>query len=307
MDGILVLNKPAGITSFGVVSRVRGITHIRKIGHAGTLDPMATGVLPLFLGRATRAIGLLPCSDKTYIARMRLGVRTDTGDSTGTILETRPVHAKRLDVERALPKFTGRILQVPPMYSARHLNGERLYELARRGEVVEREARPITIYSLGLTDVQEESGEYTLLVSCSTGTYIRTLVEDIGESLGCGAVMTALHRTAAAGFSIEQAVLIEEVEHFAASGDLQKHIRSVDFPFCIYPEVVVTYKQAIRFCNGGFLSLERVEQAPAAGFCRVYGEERRFLGLGEVDQDAQILRIKAVLAGGETYGNIPRG
>ncbi|MFT9076985.1 tRNA pseudouridine(55) synthase TruB [Ethanoligenens sp.] len=307
MDGILILNKPAGITSFGAVARVRGITHVRKVGHAGTLDPMATGVLPLFLGRATRAIGLLPCNDKTYIARMRLGVRTDTGDCTGKVLETRPVCAGRSEVERALPAFTGAILQVPPMYSAVHKNGERLYELARRGEVVEREARPVTIYALTLLDVPTEAGEYALSVSCSSGTYIRTLVEDIGASLGCGATMTALQRTAAAGFSIAQARSIEEVEQIARAGMLQDIVLDVQHPFDILNGITITPKQVTRFCNGGFLSLERVEGAPSSGLCRVHAPDSSFLGLGEIDQGQGMLRVKCVFAGGEGNGNIPCG
>lgn len=307
MDGILILNKPAGITSFGAVARVRGITHTKKVGHAGTLDPMATGVLPLFLGRATRAIGLLPCTDKMYIARMRLGVRTDTGDSTGKVLETRPVSVGKVEVERALPALTGEILQVPPMYSALHKNGERLYELARRGEVVEREARPITIYALSLMDAQEKYGEYTISVTCSTGTYIRTLVEDIGESLGCGATMTALHRMAAAGFSIEQSCTLEEMEAFAADGTLQSHILSVEYPFYIHKGINVTPKQAVRFRNGGALSLERLIGAPQSGLCRVYAPDQTFLGLGEVHPAQQELRVKCVFAGSEANENIQRG
>lgn len=306
MDGILILNKPKGITSFGVVARVRGMTHVHKVGHAGTLDPMATGVLPLFLGRATRAIGLLPCNDKTYIACMRLGVRTDTGDCTGKVLETRPVCAGRAEVERALPAFTGAILQVPPMYSAVHKNGERLYELARRGEVVEREARPVTIYALTLLDAQTETDEYALSITCSSGTYIRTLVEDIGNSLGCGATMTALQRTAAAGFSIEQACSIEEVEQMARAGTLQNKILGVQYPFGILNGITITPKQVTRFCNGGFLSLERVEGAPISGLCRIYAPDTSFLGLGEIDQEQAILRVKCVFAGGEGNGNMPR-
>lgn len=307
MDGILILNKPAGITSFGAVARVRGMTHTKKIGHAGTLDPMATGVLPLFLGRATRAIGLLPCTNKTYIARMRLGVRTDTGDSTGKVLETRPVSVGKVEVERVLPALTGDILQVPPMYSALHRNGERLYELARRGEVVEREARPITIYGLSLMDAQEKYGEYTIAVSCSTGTYIRTLVEDIGELLGCGATMTALQRTAAAGFSIKQSYTLEEIEQFVTVGTLQEYILSVEYPFHIQKGITVTPKQAVRFCNGGALSLERLTGAPQSGLCRVYAPDETFLGLGEVHPAQQELRVKCVFAESEANENIQRG
>lgn len=305
MDGILILNKPAGITSFGAVARVRRLAHLRKIGHAGTLDPMATGVLPLFLGQATRAIGLLPCTDKSYIARMRLGVRTDTGDCTGKVLETRPVSAGKSDVAHALPAFTGDILQVPPMYSAVHQNGQRLYELARRGEVVERAARPVTIRALALLEAGD--GDYTLSVTCSSGTYIRTLVEDIGEALGCGATMTALTRTAAAGFTLEQACTIEELERFAAADLLQEKILDVEYPFNILNDVVLTDKQAVRFRNGGFLSLERVEGAPPVGLCRVHAPDGAFLGLGETDGAKQVLRVKCMLAGRDESGNLPCG
>lgn len=305
MDGILILNKPGGITSFGAVARVRKIAHLRKIGHAGTLDPMATGVLPLFLGQATRAIGLLPCTDKSYIARMRLGVRTDTGDCTGKVLETRPVSAGEAEVARTLPAFTGDILQVPPMYSAVHQNGQRLYELARRGEVVERAPRPVTIRALTLLDARD--GEYTLSVTCSSGTYIRALVEDIGETLGCGATMTALMRTAAAGFTLEQTSTIEELERLAAEDALQTKILNVEYPFYILNDVILTDKQAVRFRNGGFLSLERVDGAPPAGLCRVHAPDGTFLGLGETDRAEQVLRVKCMLAGRDGSGNLPCG
>lgn len=307
MDGILILNKPAGITSFGVVARVRRMIHEKKIGHAGTLDPMATGVLPLFLGRATRAIGLLPCTDKTYVARMRLGIRTDTGDSTGKVLAECPVCVGQADVARVLPDFTGHIFQIPPMYSAVHKNGERLYELARRGEVVERDARPVTVHALTLLAADERAGEYTLRVACSSGTYIRTLVEDIGEALGCGATMTALERTAAAGFCIEQAYTLEDIEAFSLKKSLEIHALSVEYPFNILRGIEITTKQAVRFCNGGFLSLERLTGAPVSGLCRVYAPDGLFLGLGEADAAEQALQVKCVFAGGKQDGNMPCG
>lgn len=293
MNGIIVLNKPAGVTSFGAVAQVRRLCGVRRAGHAGTLDPMATGVLPVFLGCATRAIPLLPATDKAYAARMRLGCNTDTGDVTGKVTRTRPVRADAADVRAALPAFTGDILQVPPMYSAVHVNGERLYAIARRGETVERAPRPVTIRELTLEAADEAAGEYALRVSCSAGTYIRTLVEDIGEALGCGAVMTALARTAAAGFKLAQAYTPEQLRTAAEGGALQSCVLSVETVFAAQfgtPAVAVTQPQAARFCNGGALARERVPNAPPAGLCRVYGPDGRFLGL--VEADAQELRMR---------------
>ncbi|HCB99952.1 MAG TPA: tRNA pseudouridine(55) synthase TruB [Ruminococcaceae bacterium] len=306
MDGILILNKSEGITSFGVVARVRGITHTRKVGHAGTLDPMATGVLPIFLGRATRAIGLLPCSDKTYIAKLKLGVRTDTGDRTGKIIGTKSVTVGKAEMESVLPAFRGQIMQIPPMYSAIHQNGKRLYELARMGKVVERKARPITIYRLLLLQADEKAGVYSLLVSCSSGTYIRTLIEDIGEKLGCGAIMTALDRTEAAGFSEKNAVTVSDLESYAKEDTLAMHLLPIEYAFETLEMVTVTDKQAIRFCNGGFLSLERVNGVPSSGLCRVYAPSKVFLGLGEINQEKQALLVKCNLLGSENNGSLSR-
>ena len=303
MDGLLILDKPEGITSFGAVSRVRGILREKKIGHAGTLDPMATGVLPLFLGRATRAVGLLPCKEKTYVAGMRLGIRTDTGDRTGNVLEKRAVFCGRAEVVRALSAFTGAIRQVPPMYSACHVNGRRLYELAREGKTVERAARPVFIRRLDMMGSDEKSADYTLRIECSAGTYIRTLVEDIGAKLGCGAVMTSLRRTAAAGFTLAQAHTLEETEAAAAQGRAAGLLLPAETPFLTQPKLYVTDKQSIRFQNGGVLSRERVEGASEEGLCRVYAPDGRFLGLGTMEKTE--LKVTWLYTGGEANEDLP--
>ena len=218
-NGILIIDKPAGWTSHDVVAKLRGILHEKRIGHAGTLDPMATGVLPVFVGRATRAVEFAAEREKEYLAGLRLGLTTDTQDTTGTVTATHPVTAGRADLEAVLPQFTGDILQIPPMYSAIKRQGQKLYELARRGQEVERDPRPVTIHALEILD-QPSPTEYTLRVACSKGTYVRTLCHDIGQALGCGGTMYALRRTQAAGFTLDQAVTLEAVQAAAAGGGL---------------------------------------------------------------------------------------
>ena len=209
-NGILIIDKPAGWTSHDVVAKLRGLLRERRIGHAGTLDPMATGVLPVFVGRATRAVEFAAEREKEYLAGLRLGVVTDTQDTTGTVLETHPVCADRPQVEAVLARFRGEITQIPPMYSAIKREGKKLYELARRGQEVERQPRPITIEALDLLD-QVSPTEYTLRVRCSKGTYVRTLCHDIGQALGCGGALFSLRRTQSAGFSLDQAVTMDQV------------------------------------------------------------------------------------------------
>jgi tRNA pseudouridine55 synthase len=299
MNGILCVDKPEGITSFDVVRRVRRLTGERKIGHAGTLDPMATGVLPLFLGCATRAVGLLPDTDKQYIAALRLGVTTDTGDSTGTVLSRTAELPPRCEFERAALSFVGEIEQIPPMYSAVKVGGRKLYELARAGKTVERAPRPVTIRRLTVLPGADRPGEYGLEVLCTKGTYIRTLCEDIGRKLGCGAVMTALRRTRAAGFTLAQCATLGELEQASAENRLQEYILNVEYPFEILNVVNVTEKQAVRFGNGGPLSLDRVQGAPARGLCRIHAPGGRFLGLAETDGEKQELKIGCLFAGEE--------
>jgi tRNA pseudouridine55 synthase len=298
LSGIICVDKPAGITSFDVVSRLRHILAERRIGHAGTLDPMATGVLPVFIGRATRAISLLPIQDKSYTATFRLGITTDTGDITGHVLTQSEVNVGRAQLKEAIVAFKGEIMQVPPMYSAIKKDGKRLYQLARKGIEVERESRPIVIYSIELLDTCENN-EYTINVSCSKGTYIRTLCEDIGKKLGCGATLSALRRTAAAGFNLESALTLEKLDALKEEGTVSGCILNVEEPFMSLSEINVTDKQAIRFSNGGALSLSRIDDAPAEGLCRVK-YNKTFLGLGLIDNATQELLVKCLFTGGIT-------
>lgn len=301
MTGIVVVNKPEGMTSFSAVRHVRRCFSEKKAGHCGTLDPMASGVLPVMLGGATKFLDYLPDSDKEYIAGFRLGLRTDTLDITGNLLEEHPVTCSRAEVEEALASFRGDIMQVPPMYSALKKDGVRLYELARKGEEVERESRPVTIHCLELLpETPENPGEYTIRVSCSKGTYIRTLIDDIGTALGCGAVMTSLLRTAACGFSLENAVTIERLEQAGEAGTLDSLVIPLDTALSGYPAVGITPKQTVRFVNGGGLDLDRVyalrnKNSEDGTLYRVYSDTREFLGLGEVNREENCLSVKRIL------------
>ena len=270
-DGIIVVDKPQGWTSMDVCAKLRRVMGERRVGHAGTLDPMATGVLPVFVGRATRAVEFAEGGGKEYLATLRLGQVTDTQDVTGTVLEEHPVTVGREELEAVLPRFTGDILQVPPMYSALKREGKKLYELARQGKTVERAPRPITIVSL---EVLGQVGErdYSLRVACSKGTYIRTLCHDIGAALGCGGVMAALRRTRAAGFGLEQAHTMEQIlsrEHPAGL------LLPVDAYFGRYPALTVAGK-AERLCRNG----NPFPSPGEDGEFRVYGADGEFLMLG---------------------------
>ena len=278
MNGFVVLDKPEGVTSFKAAAPLRRLLHEKKAGHTGTLDPMATGVLPVALGKAARFIDYLPSSDKAYLARFRCGVTTDTLDRTGKILTESPADVTQDDVLALLPRFRGEIMQTPPMYSALSVNGQRLYELARKGIEVERQARRVRIEALELTGVSD--GEFEISVSCSKGTYIRSLIADIGEALGCGAVMTFLRRTRANGFSIEEALTIEQIEALGEAAVL-----ALDHPFRRYGQIRVTEAQANRFRNGGELFTQRLKEEPTAGIYRVYAPDGLFLGLGEIALD----------------------
>ena len=234
-NGIIVIDKPQEWTSMDVCAKIRGVLHERRVGHAGTLDPMATGVLPVFVGRATRAVEFASESEKEYIAGLKLGVVTNTQDTTGQVVEERPVEADRADLEGALAAFRGEITQIPPMYSALKRDGKKLYELARAGKEVERAPRPVTIHALEVLD-QTGPDRYTLRVRCSKGTYVRTLCHDIGAALGCGGCMSALRRTEAAGFSLAEAVPLEAL---LDAPDPAALLRPVDAYFFRYPAVTV--------------------------------------------------------------------
>ncbi len=293
MDGILCVDKPQGMTSFSCCALLRRLVGEKKVGHAGTLDPMATGVLPLMFGKATRAIPLLPTHDKRYCATLQFGKCSDTLDTWGNVTETGRALPTLAAVEAALPAFRGEILQVPPMMSALKKDGVRLYDLARQGIEIEREARPVTIHSLELVTYDADTGLLQLRCDCSAGTYIRTLCDDLGRVLGSGAVMTALRREAAAGYELSACLMPDECRCAAEDGSLSGRILPVDTAFTVYPDVTVTAAQAVRFRNGGELSVDRVNGLPQdAETVRIYDPEQTFLGLGCADTEAiRIVRL----------------
>ena len=276
-NGILVIDKSAGWTSQDVAAKLRGVFHERRVGHGGTLDPMATGVLPIFIGRATRAAEFLESAEKEYVAGLRLGVVTDTQDTSGNILETPPVAVTREEVQAALRQFLGPIEQIPPMYSAIKINGQKLYELARRGQEVERKPRSITIHELEL--LEGADADYLLRVRCSKGTYVRTLCHDLGRALGCGGCMSSLRRTRAGSFTLSQAVTMQQVLNFAAEQAPQALLMPVDAVFSMHPPLIVTMGQAAKLKNGA--QIKDWQFRP--GTYRVYAEDGEFLLLGRVE------------------------
>lgn len=296
MTGFVFLDKEEGITSFIGAAKMRRIFSEKKAGHTGTLDPMATGVLPIAIGNATRFIELIPSHDKAYRATFLLGKTTDTLDITGTVLSENEVKVKKEAVESVLSKFRGEISQLPPMYSAIKKNGVRLYELARQGIEIERESRQVKIYSLELVSYDEERNEYTIDVECSSGTYIRSLISDIGEELLCGAVMTSLRRTKANGVSIDKCYTASELEKLKDEGRLSEALTRVD-EFVSYPKLKVSAPQARRFSNGGELDVNRFGGKKEPGLYCVYSPENEFLGVGEIDSDITELSPKRVYRG----------
>lgn len=291
MTGIICVNKGKDITSFGVVAKVRGILREKKAGHTGTLDPMATGVLPVMLGGATRFLNYLPESDKGYRAKFILGKTTDTLDITGNVLSECEVNVTPDDVKKILPDFMGEINQIPPMFSAKSVDGKRLYELARQGVEIEREPCLVNIKKLEFVDFSDD--EYTIDVFCSKGTYIRSLIDDIGKALGCGAVMTSLTRTSAMGFDIKNSVTLEELQRRKDENiGFDDLIFSVEDMFSDFQKVYVTKAQAKRFSNGGALDIDRIKKQPDKDVpCCVYFENE-FLGLGQSDNtQLKVLRL----------------
>lgn len=298
--GIICVNKPQGFTSFDVIAKMRGILKMKRLGHAGTLDPMATGVLPVFAGRATKACDILPDHDKTYEAGFRFGITTDTQDVTGTVTKERSAKVTAEKLEKVLESFRGEIMQVPPMYSAVSVGGKRLYELARQGKEIEREARAVTIYCLELTGFDESAQGGTLKISCSKGTYIRTLINDIGEALGCGGIMTSLVRTAACGFSLADCVSLEQLQEAANSGeDFTKFVKPIESVFADLPSVRLSPAQERMYRNGVKLDLNRIRIEANAERAAVYGEGG-FIGTALADRKNGVLRVE------KTFTAIPR-
>lgn len=276
-SGILIVDKPEDWTSQDVVAKLRGALHERRAGHGGTLDPMATGVLPVFFGRATRAVEFFEHAEKTYEAVLRLGLVTDTQDITGRVLEQRDAASvTEADVRAALPRFLGPQKQVPPMYSAIKIGGKKLYELARKGQEVERKPRNITIFELAVED--GSGSDWDLCVRCSKGAYVRTLCHDIGQSLGCGGCMSSLRRTRAGRFTLEQAVTMEQILAFAQEHDPAELLMPVDALFAQHPALIVTLGQTEKLKHGAAIR----DWHFADGTYRVYSETGEFLLLGTV-------------------------
>ncbi len=292
MQGLLLLNKPKGITSFSAVSRVKRNAGQKRVGHTGTLDPMATGVLPVLLGRATALSSLMLDADKRYIAEIKLGVTTDTEDITGKVLSESKVDITPEELNKALKHFTGKIRQRPPMYSALKKDGVRLYDLARKGETVDIPEREIEIFSIKMLSDLNSNNCFSIETHVSKGTYIRSLARDIGEYLGCGATLSALERTYAAGFDIDACVNLDELtpenigEYILNEESAVKHLR----------EVYITPNQAVRFCNGGQLDFDRlrIENITENELFRVKCQNE-FLGIGFADIPNNRLGIKCII------------
>ena len=279
MNGILLVDKPEDWTSNDVVQKLRGVLHERRIGHAGTLDPMATGLLTVFVGRATRAVEFAEQDRKRYLAGLRLGLVTDTQDITGRVLEEREVNITLDRLERVLQDFQGDISQIPPMYSAVKVQGKRLYKLAREGKTVERAARNITVYRLDL--LSYDSQEILLDVRCSKGTYVRTLCHDIGEALGCGGCLSSLRRTEAGVFNISQAFSLEEI----IAGEYR--LLPTDTLFQQYPAWILREDEERRVRNGGAFHSEARD-----GYYRLYAPSGQFLALG-LSENENIKTVKS--------------
>ena len=282
MNGIVIIDKPAGWTSQDVTARLRRVFGTRRIGHGGTLDPMATGVLPVFVGRGTRGVEFFEHAEKTYETELLLGVATDTEDTTGMVLFCREVSVTPEQLTAVLERFRGEIMQIPPMYSALKVNGQKLCDLARKGRQVERQPRPVTIHELTL--LSREGDTLRLRVRCSKGTYIRTLCADIGEALGCGGCMQALRRTQAGEYTIAEAVPLQQLLEAA---EPETYLRDVDTMFRGYPGVKLTVNQEKRCRNGNAFSVTL-----PAGTYRAYSQTGEFLMLAKVE-DGVMSTIKS--------------
>ena len=273
MNGIVIVDKPQDWTSQDVTARLRRVFNTRRIGHGGTLDPMATGVLPVFVGRATRGVEFFEHAEKAYETVLRLGIATDTEDITGTVLEEKEVHVSETEFSGILPRFRGKIKQIPPMYSALKVNGQKLCDLARKGREVERQPREIEIFELTLMEFTGSTAR--LRVKCSKGTYIRTLCKDIGEALGCGGCMESLRRIQAGEYTISEAVPLQELLDTA---EPEKYLRQVDTMFRNYPAVTLTVNQEKRCRNGNAFSVKMEN-----GTYRAYAANGEFLMLAKAD------------------------
>jgi tRNA pseudouridine55 synthase len=282
VNGLLLIDKAQGMTSHDVVARVRRIINMRSIGHAGTLDPFATGLLILCIGHATRLSEYLLGETKTYLGRMKLGERTNTDDVDGEVVAQRPVHIAQADLERVRAQFYGDILQVPPQYSAIQIGGQRAYKMARHGETVDLPARPVHISELTLTWPGE--GPFVeLRVTCTAGTYIRALARDMGEALGCGAHLTALRRVQSGSFRLDEALTLEQLQTAVRDGDWARCLLPMDRAVEHLPAVHLDHERAARLLLGQNVPAQTDANAPASDLCRVYDETGLFIAIGGYD------------------------
>jgi len=289
-NGIICVNKPAGFTSFDVVAKLLGILKMKRLGHSGTLDPMATGVLPVFAGSAAKAISIIPVGDKKYTAGFRLGLTTDTQDITGKIISESEFDVSPEQVKSAAEKLTGEIKQIPPMFSAVSVGGKRLYELARQGIEIEREARDITVYSIDILSFDEKTGQGKLSIFCSKGTYVRTIIHDMGVILGCGAVMTSLVRTSSNGFSIEDCYTLEQLEALRDEEKLESAVIPVERLFSSLPSIILDKRKTALYKNGVKLRFDQLDGISEEKFYKVYGDDG-FIGTAKADFEEKILRV----------------
>lgn len=295
MNGLILIDKPKDFTSFDVVAVMRKLSGQKKAGHTGTLDPNATGVLPILLGSATKAQDLIVNHDKTYVADFKLGITTDTLDIWGNVTADFDTKADLESVKKALLHFEGEIEQIPPMFSAVQKDGKRLYDLARQGIEVERESRKVTVYGITLLDFDESTQSGSLEISCSKGTYVRTVIDDMGRLLKTGAVMTDLRRTQACGFSVDECISLDEAKRLAETGRLESALHSVESLFDTYNIIKISQAQSKRFSNGGALDLNRTvlknQNVRDKTIFRVSDTNGGFIGLGIVDAENRLLKI----------------
>ncbi len=295
MNGLILIDKPKDFTSFDVVAVMRKLSGQKKAGHTGTLDPNATGVLPILLGSATKAQDLIVNHDKTYVADFKLGITTDTLDIWGNVTADFDTKADFGSVKKALLHFEGEIEQIPPMFSAVQKDGKRLYDLARQGIEVERESRKVTVYGITLLDFDESTQSGSFEISCSKGTYVRTVIDDMGRLLKTGAVMTDLRRTQACGFSVDECISLDEAKQLAETGRLESALHSVESLFDTYNMIKISQAQSKRFSNGGALDLNRTvlknQNVRDKTIFRVNDNNGGFIGLGIVDAENRLLKI----------------
>jgi tRNA pseudouridine55 synthase len=293
MDGILNIHKPLGMTSFDVVARVRRLTGTKKVGHTGTLDPDAQGVLPVCVGRATKMIEFLMDKDKAYRVGLLLGSTTDTQDASGTLLEEKPVEASFEEIQRTILSFVGRREQIPPMYSAIKVNGQKLYELARQGVEIERKPRTVHFYSISLIHMERKADKVSVVmdVECSKGTYMRTLCHDIGRALGCGGIMESLIRTRSGPFTLEQSYTLEDLIRLKEENKLETALMAPDQAVLSLPAVKVSDRDAQRLRNGLTVKLSKPEGFK--DFIRVYHEKGHFLAVGRMLEKGDTTELKS--------------